>query len=249
MSATRYFISSATVRHLKQRVLQKASSVSSSHLSEALAASLGFNTHAALIAALAGQPTVEAQQPCNARLNARLRQFGYPIRNNAQLLPDLNYSYSMGRRIPRKPRSGVRHAGWRNLMVAAVNEGLAQNLFGLSAGEDWWPGAQPANGGLAGQYRFTFDGSLQAVASVSAIGGDELSIHVLVSPKTSKVEAHSFGGLSDGDAFAHGWLERRLGAWIMEGGEDYTCRRALQARLAGANVQPNGYADDGSFIF
>ncbi len=248
MSTTPYFASNASIRYLKQRALRKVSGVSSSHMSEAIAASLGFKTNAAMLAAFSGQPTVQAQQPSNARLNARLREFGYTVRSDLQLLPDLSHSYSVGRRMPRKPRSGVRHAGWRNLMVAAVNEGLAQRLFGLSADEDWWSN-QASKGDRTGHYRFTFDGNLPAIAAVSAIGGDELSIHVLLSPKRADVEADRSGGLEDGDAFAHGWLERRLGAWIMEGGTEYSCRRALQARIAAARVHPNGYADDGSFIF
>ena len=53
MSDSTFFVSAAAVRNLKQSAQHRARSVSSSHLSEALAAALGFKTHAALRAALA----------------------------------------------------------------------------------------------------------------------------------------------------------------------------------------------------
>jgi hypothetical protein len=249
MSTSSYFVSEAVVRNLKQRAQRKVTGVSSSHLTEAVAAGLGFNTNAALKAALMGRSTVQAQKPSNARLIARLRELGYGAPGDLQILPELKHSYALGRRHPLRKRRGIRWTAWRNLMVAAINAGLEQRLFGLSPGEDWWPGADPKNnGGDRGLYRFTFDGDLQASAAVAAIRGDELSIHVLLSPKDNRIEADRSGGIEDGAAFAHGWLERRLGVWIMDGGEGFECRRAVQIRVASVEVQPSGYADQGSFI-
>ncbi|WP_186233859.1 hypothetical protein [Burkholderia gladioli] len=249
MFASIYFVSEAAVRNLKQRAERRVSGVRSAHMSEVVAAALGFRTHAALRAALDGRDTTEASKPSNARAVQRLRQLGYNPPEDLHLLPELDRSYSPFKTYPLRKQRGVRWNGWRNLMVAAINAGLEQRLFGLSPGEDWWPGADPKNnGGERGLYRFTFDGDLSAVAVVSAISGDELAIHVLLDPRNEEVEADFNDGLDDGAACAHGWLERRLGAWIQDGGEEFSCKRAVQARVAAVKIEPHGYADQGSFI-
>jgi hypothetical protein len=250
MSASTFFVSEAALRNLKQRAQRRVSGVASSHLSECVAAALGFKTHAALRAALAGRATVRVQKPNNTLLAERLRQLGYTnVSNDIRLLPELDRSYSPFRTYPLRRRSSVRWTAWRNLLVAAVNAGLEQRLFGLSPGEDWWPGADPqGNRGVRHIYRFVFDGDVSAVASVGAISGDELSIHVVLNPRTPEVEPDRSNGIKDGDAFARCWLERRLGAWIQDGGEDFTCKRAVKSRVAGAAVEPAGYSDQGSFI-
>ncbi|EJV1370989.1 hypothetical protein RXE43_000629 [Pseudomonas aeruginosa] len=249
MPASTYFVSEAAVRNLKQRAERRVSGVRSAHMSEVVAAALGFRTHAALRAALHGRATTEASKPSNARAVQRLRQLGYNPPDDLHLLPELDRSYSPFKTYPLRKQRGVRWTGWRNLMVAAINAGLEQRLFGLSPGEDWWSGADPKNnGGARGLYRFTYDGDLPATAAVTAISGDELSIHVLLDPRNAQIEADYCGGIEDGAAFAHGWLERRLGAWIQDGGEDFSCKRAVQARVAAVMIEPHGYADQGSFI-
>lgn len=249
MSASIYFVSEAAVRNLKRRAERRVSGVRSAHMSEVVAAALGFKTHAALRAALSGRATAEASKPSNARAVQRLRQLGYNPADDLRLLPELDRSYSPFKTYPLRKQRGVRWNAWRNLMVAAINAALEQRLFGLSPGEDWWPGADPKNnGGERGLYRFTFDGDLPATAAVSAISGDELAIHVLLDPRNERVKADFNDGLVDGAAYAHGWLERRLGAWIQDGGEEFSCKRAVQARLAAVAIEPQGYAEQGSFI-
>ena len=249
MSEPTYFVTEAVIRNLKKQAERRLKGVRSAHMSEAVAAALGFRTHAALRSSLAGRKSTEASKPSNRRAIERLHQLGYNPSEDLRLLPELDRSYSPFSTFPLNSNRGVRWCGWRNLMIAAINAGMEQGLFGLSPGEDWWAGADPQNnGGVEGQYRFTFDGDLPAVVSVSAVAGDELSIHVLLAPRNDQVEAHLSAGLEDGAAFAQGWLERRLGAWLMDGGEAYSCKRALQARLAAVDVKPLGYADQGSFI-
>lgn len=250
MSAPTFFVSEAAVRNFKHMAQRRLAGVSSSHMSEAIAAGLGFKTHAALRAALAGRPTVEVQKPSNPEIARRLRQLGYSaIPDDLHLVPALDQSYSPFKKFPLRKKRGVRWTGWRNLMVSAINAGLEQRLFGLSPDEDWWPGAAPEhNGGETGHYRFTFDGDMEAIASLAAIGSAELSIHVLLEPRRADIEADHCGGIADGSAFAHGWLERRLGAWLMDGGEDFECKRAMQARIAQTQIVPLGYADLGSFL-
>lgn len=249
MSASTFFISEAALRHLKQKAQSGLTGVPSSHLSEGIAAALGFKTHAALRAALAGHETAEAEKPSNARLVQRLRQLGHTVPDDLILLPELRHSYTPFKRVSLKTKRGVRWWAWRNLMVATINAGLEQRLFGLSPGENWWPGASPDSDKCArGNYRFVFDADLLAVVSVDAISGDELSISVILKPKNVDIEPKWYCGLASGDAVAHGWLERRLGAWIQDASDRFSCKRALQARLVEVAIDPAGYSDQGSFI-
>lgn len=87
MSASTYFVSEAAVRNLKQRAERRVSGVRSAHMSEVVAAALGFRTHAALRAALGGRATAEASKPSNARAIQRLRQLGYNAPDDLHLLP------------------------------------------------------------------------------------------------------------------------------------------------------------------
>lgn len=250
MSASSYFVSEAAARNLKQTALRRVSGVSSSHMSEAVANALGFNTHAALRAALVGRPTVEAQKPSNARLLERLRQLGYSnVPDDLRLLPELDRSYSPFRTFPLRRQRGARWMAWRNLLVAAINAGLEQRLFGLSPGEDWWPGADLKPPRAASHaYRFLFDGDMPATASVHAISGDELAIHVVLNPRNAEMAPEEFIGTKSADAHARCWLERRLGAWIQDGNVAFSSKRSVQPRIARIAIEPMGYSDLGSFI-
>lgn len=250
MSVSTFFVSKSAVRTLKQSAQRGLRDVSSSHLSEGVAAALGFKTHAALRAALADRATTEAQKPSNAVLVQRLRQLGYAsIPDDLRLLPQFEHSYTPFRNDPLRERRGVRWHAWRNLLVAAINAGLEQRLFGLSPGENWWPGGAPASHECQrSTYRFTVEGGIAVIASVNAISGDELSISVILNPRKADIQPEWYCGLKDGDAVAHGWLERRLGAWIQDGGESFRCKRAVQPRLADLAIEPNGYSDQGSFF-
>lgn len=249
MSASTYFVSEAAVRNLKQLAERRVSGVRSAHMSEVVAAALGFRTHAALRAALDGRTTAEACKPSNARAIQRLRQLGYNAPDDLHLLPELDRSYSPFKTYPLRKRRGVRWDAWRNLMVAAINAGLEQRLFGLSPTENrWLEGTADSYERSRHTYHFLFDSELPAIASVHVIRGDALSIVVILNPKKVDIQPEWYHGLSEGDSVAHGWLERRLGAWIQDGGESFRCKRAVQARVASVAIKPHGYADQGSFI-
>ncbi|MBF8663768.1 hypothetical protein IRZ45_09530 [Pseudomonas aeruginosa] len=250
MSVSTFFVSEASLRNLKQGAQRRgrALGISSSHLSEAIAASLGYKTHAALRAALADHATAEAQKPSNGQLVRRLRQLGYQAPEDLELLPELDRSYTPFKSFPLGAKRGVRWWAWRNLMVAAINAGLEQRLFGLAPSDNWWPGGAPDSYKcVRSSYRFVIDGE-PAIASVDAISGDELSISVILNPKRGDMQPEWYCGLRDGDAVAHGWLERRLGAWIQDGGESFSCKRATQSRIAELAIEPAGYSDQGSFF-
>lgn len=249
MSVSSFFISEPALRHLKQHAQRNLSGVSSSHLSEAIAAALGFRTHAALRAALSGNATAKAQKPKNILLVERLRQLGHDVPGNLKVLPELKHSYTPFNRFPLRKKYGVRWWGWRNLMVSAINVGLERRLFGLSPRENWWPGSTADSHDCPPYtYRFQVDYELPAVASVKVISGDELSICVILNPVREDVQPQWYCGLKDGQAVAHGWLERRLGAWIQDGGEAFRCKRVMQSRLADMAMEPAGYSDQGSFL-
>ena len=249
MSDSTFFVSAAAVRNLKHGAEHRVRGVTSSHLSEAIAVALGFKTNAALRAALIGKATVEVPKPCNARLVQRLREFGYYAPDDLRLVPEFEHSYSPFRNFPLRKARSSRWTAWRNLMVAAVNAGLEQRLFGLSPSENWWPGGDPESHRCKRYvYRFLLDGGHAAVASVDAISGDELSIYVVLNPRHDGVDPDRFDGLRDGDAFARAWIERRLGAWIQDGGEDFSCKRAIQHRLSQLKIEAVGYSDRGSFF-
>lgn len=249
MTAHTFFFSESSLRYLKRSARRGVSGVPSSHLSEAIAAALGFRTHAALRAALAGKATAEAQKPSNARLIQRLQQLGHNVPDDLQLLPEFEHSYFPFSDVPLRTKRGIRWQVWRNLMVAAINAGLEQRLFGLAEGENWWPGAtQDGERSDRGIYRFLFADDLPVLVGVDAVRGGELSVKVILRPKKPDIRPEWYCDLNSGEATAHGWLERRLGSWIQDGGEKVHCKRALQDRIAGAVIPTAGYSEQGSFI-
>lgn len=249
MSDSTFFVSAAAVRNLKHFAQNRISGISSSHLSEALASALGFKTYAALRAALEGHTTIEVPKPSNTRMVRRLQAFGYNVPADLRLVPEFEHSYTPFKTLPLRKQRSARWMGWRNLMVAAINAGLEQRLFGLEPLDNWWPGGNPHSQLCERHlYRFGLKDGHTAVATVDVISGDELSIHVVLNPQDDGVEPDRFYGLRDGDAYAHAWVERRLGVWIQDGGEDFSCRRATLPWLGQLKIDPLGYSDQGSFF-
>lgn len=250
MSLPQFFISNSAVRTLKKSAQRYLPAVSSSHLSEGIAAAFDFRTNAALRSALEGRATAEVKRPNNRLLVQRLHQLGHTsVPVDLRLLPEFEHSYTPLRHFPLRVRRGVRWHAWRNLIVAAVNAGLEQRVFGLSPEENWWPGGKMKNEECKrGVYSFNVDQGMAAIASVDANSHGELYIMVILNPRKGDIEPEWYCGFADGDAVAHCWLERRFGAWIQDGGEGFRCRRVMHSRLADLAIEPNGYADQGSFF-
>jgi hypothetical protein len=251
MSGSTFFVSKPAVRILKQTARSVLPKISSSHMSEGVASALGFNTNAALLSALSKQSTTQAIKPDSRRLVTRLTELGYEeLPQTIKPLPDFNHSYTPFRKYALRRKFGVRWHIWRNLLVSAINAGLEQKKFGLAEGQNWWERASPQSQQCEdGLFHFTFDNHFPATANVQAISGGELSITVFVNPRKAISTNDCYVGLSLADASAHGWLERRLGAWIQDGGTGTSCRRALQSQFAQIQIEPLGYADLGPFIF
>lgn len=250
MSTATFFISHTALRELKSSAQRQVSGVYSSHLSEAIAAALGFKTYAALRAKLGNNSTTEVQKPNNQILVRRLKDLGYDtVPENLRVLPELDRSYSPFRDMPLRTKRSIRWHGWRNLMVAAINAGLEQRLFGLEAGQNWWLGGHKESQQCESfVFRFVLNNEIPAVVKVNVISGDEVSISVVLNPKDPHKSPYPFSGLSEGDATAHGWVERRLGAWLQDGGEQFHCRREYLPMLSNLMIEPAGYSDQGSFF-
>ncbi len=142
---------------------------------------------------------------------------------------------------------GARKRAWSNTMIAAINAGLAQGLFGLEAGDNRWEGNRA-------KYRFTIGGGIPAIASVTDAGFGELAIDVLVNPRgegEDSVGVHAWWGFwaKVSDAQASGWLERAKGHWLQTGsGPMGYFRRDIVPALASVSVQPKGYSPTGRFM-
>jgi hypothetical protein len=228
---------------VKKALREALPDVRSSHLSEALAASLRRRTHASLIAELPGyrdDPPIELL--VDELFDRRLQELGYP--------PDPEFSFewlnNSGAIPTLAPNAwdidyrSVREKAWRNLMVCVINEGLRQKLFSLRPDNNRWPNAE--NDGCV--FDFTLRNGLPARGYVHDIGFGELSIHAAVNPISDWVRCGN-AGFDAGDAFAAGWLERQEGAWLQSATNLFNCRKVLVTSLAGLEAEPLGYGDRG----
>lgn len=239
----------APLAALKKSLRDEFPHVKSSHLSEALAHSLGFRTYAAMQAAMVGP---EQDRPFallqTQRFVERLKQLGYegdpefdfemtiltPVPGVVSTVPDSAYDIEY---------KTTRQKAWRNLMVCAVNAALAQKLFTLRPGDNRFPD----NMRRGEVFEFVLPNGLPARGSVSDAGFNELSVHAAVNPKADMVRAFN-GGFDAGDAFGTTWVERERGAWMQSSDSSFNCRKGLLDHLAALQVEPMGYGDRGRVI-
>lgn len=159
------------------------------------------------------------------------------------------------RRDPTKipnPYKSVRAKAWRNAMVAAINAGLEQGLFGLAPDENLWPSTEPSEGherprGTGGAvYRFTFPGGVPALAWIGDAGFGELSVHVALWPTEEAerwVRVNNAGRLA-GEVWATGWLERKIQPYLQTSASLFTGARIRVLGIAEAEIEPR----DASFV-
>jgi hypothetical protein len=243
-------LSEAPIAALKKALRAEFSDVKSSHLSEALAWSAGFRTHASLLAAMQGP---ENDRPFvlldTARMLARLEQLGYPKDPEFDFELTLDAAHPPGA-VSTMPDSAyeieyrsARQRAWRNLMVCAVNAGLAQRLFTLRPGDNRFVDSD--RNGVP--FDFALPNGLPARGWVADAGFHELSIYAAVHPKATAAHSRP-AGFAAGDAFGSTWLERQRGAWIQFSDASFKCRRALRETLARLEAEPAGYGDRGAII-
>ncbi|WP_438346824.1 hypothetical protein [Methylorubrum populi] len=238
----------------------------SSHLSEALAAGLGFRTQASLLARIKETGEIDPDY-------ALLNEEAFASRLNALTgtsIGDIKVVTDEFARQHHEPGSGIfrtrsarwdavkyqskRDRGWRNLLVAGINAGIAQRLFTILPGDNRWPGADAHGGRGIGRtyvYHFAIE-NIPAIASVSDAGWDELSIHVALWP-TSDADRWircTNAGLMAGEACATSWLERRSGAWLQVATDRFfVCRKKRLDIVAALEVSPICFGERGSFCF
>lgn len=151
---------------------------------------------------------------------------------------------------------------WRNLMVSGFNEGLRLGIFGLTPGEQSWVYTHGGGDDQHPAWAFEIAG-LPARAEVSTDNWDELHLLVEVNPtpmglkwnKGATPAGWVCGGREESykfaDARAFGWMERRNGPHLQTGkpGQRHMvhCKTTLRATLAGVQVDPVGYRDEGRF--
>lgn len=221
--------------------------VKSAHLSEAVAASLGFRSHAALLAALVGpEEDRDFRLLSTERMMKRLVELGYPSDDEF----DFDLINPVAGIVKTMPLDGygikyrsLRSRAYRNVMLCAINAGLERALFTLRPGDDRFED----NFRQGHLFDFQLPNGLQARASVADAGCDELAIRVAVNPKGDAVRDYR-AGFRAGDAHAHAWLERQRGAWMQTCMDTWRCRRHLLASLAAIEVEPKGYGDRGRVI-
>lgn len=238
----------APLAALKKSLRDEFSDVKSSHLTEALAYSLGHGTYASMQAAMTGP---ERDRPYvlldSARFVERLIQLGYEDD------PEFDFEMTITGRtdLPgvktTMPLSAyeieyttMRKLAWRNLMVSTINAGLDMKLFTLHSGDNRFDDDM-RRGHL---FDFELPNGLHVRGSVADAGMNELAVHAAVNPKGDGVRAFD-AGFAAGDAFGSTWVERDRGLWMQDTYDSFKCRKGLLAQLAAPEVKPKGYGDRG----
>jgi hypothetical protein len=173
----------------------------------------------------------------NGMLIAAAAHLGFEIDRRHYMSAYLNIEWNAPLpEVPSGPAS--RTKATRNLIVAAVNAGLAQNIFGLGDGENYWSG----NG-----QQFTFQiGGIDACAYVHEwYKGGPLMLHIAANP-TFRVDLwieNETAGFYAGDAFVVGLFNREHGARLQKAYGKKSCfRKSVLSILSNIEIGPEGYA-------
>jgi len=249
---TLFFITPLMLKRAKQRLRPIFPGVKSSHLSEAMAAALGYKTHAAVLkyaeAFVPGEDFLEVIGINEDAFYERLQSLGasfveasggslfeQPV--HPHYLPSLFNGDGFDTNYVR-PKAKA----WRNLMVAAINAGIEQGLFSLSKDDNRWSETDPYKGYV---YKFSFIG-FPSLCCVKNAGGGVLSLHAAVFPEPDAEQWLFLPqlGLSGGEAYGMGWLEREKEARLATSMGFFKARKNVLPILKEAeNISPQGYCD------
>lgn len=265
-------LSEVPLADLKSRSRDAFPGIKSSHLTEALAASLGFRTHAALLTNLGTVADANIVSLDEQLFRQRLSELGDAVTERFSFEDLIEPRWGVDRHTGRRKRineerpdafqttlistqchngkspvkyNSVRAKAWRNLLVATVNEALRRKLFTFRPGDNRW---SPGEHGEHGEYQFDFalPIGLPATAFIRDVGFDELSVSVTVEP-TGK-PGRRWNEVVGGSATASAFVERRRGAWLQSAETNFHGTRAITPRLAAMLVEPFGYGDRGAII-
>ncbi|MBV61233.1 MAG: hypothetical protein CMH65_08030 [Nevskiales bacterium] len=261
--------STAAVDSAKRALRDFMPDSKSAHITEALAAGLGFRTHAALISAIKAAPDETRFIELDERaFEARITSLE---EGTAAVWSDDDQGWSEwpnfpDRRLVIRTRSdsfydrGYGSYGWkawRNVMVATINAALEQKLITLLPDDNRWLGYvhHPKDGRNEGVVFDFYVKGIAAVGYVNDAGFGELSIHGALWPTPDAKRWICAAGLSSpgfhaGKVVAQGWLERKDGAWLQRPSEprpSLSCRAPHLRHVAGLDIPTMGFGDRGDF--
>lgn len=133
---------------------------------------------------------------------------------------------------------------WRNALVAAVNAGLQQRIFGLRPDENYWLDQFDTGQHERFFYRFTI-GDIPAEVAITDINFGELSVHVAFCPTKYHSPFSNVPTLT-GLVEAKGWLERLDGTYLQTSYPWHLrIQRALGREISELAIEPMGFDDQG----
>ena len=252
-----FILTPLMLERAKKRLRPLFPEVKSSHLSEALAAALGYKTHASVLKYAEEfdpeEDELEVVGISKSSFYDRLRTLGASFTEDSgddlfELPLHPEYPSPLGdhdlRTGPDVAYTKPKAKAWRNLMVASINAGLEQGHFSLRKGDNRWSETDPDKGHI---YRFFF-ACFPALCCVKNAGNGELSFHAVVFPEPD-AEQWLFVpqlGLSGGEAYGMAWLEREKEARLETSMGFFKSRQVAQSTLAALEIETKGYAERSS---
>ncbi len=238
-----------SLAELKNSIRDDLSFVKSSHLSEALAAGMGYQTNAALQAALVGPQENRPFVLLNGqRFVSRLAELGYTaprafdfeqvLRRRA--LPGV--VSTQDKEFHSIKYASQRQRAWRNLLVVGINAGLEQGVFSLRVGDQ-----RHVVNGRGRVNDFILPTGHRGRGYVSDAGCGELNISVAFNPVGDRIPNFQ-SRTAAAEAVASSWIERELGAWLQSSTKLFTSKLSAIPVLASIEIEAAGYGDRGHVI-
>ncbi len=239
----------APLAALKKSLRDEFPDVKSSHLTEAMAHSLRFQTYASLRAEMVGPETRPARSTfstpgCSSNdwfswgITTTRFEFEMTIHGGKDLRGVVSTVPTSAYEIEYK---SPRDRAWRNLMVCAVNAALQQKLFTLRAGDDRFDDTL-RRGHL---FDFVLPNGLAARGSVATAGLMSLQYTQQSSERrcgsTFQLEVRR------GDAFGTTWLEVETERGFRRH-RRFIVGVVFLSQLAELSVRPMGFGDRGRVI-
>ncbi len=133
---------------------------------------------------------------------------------------------------------------WRNALVAAINAGLEQGIFGLGPSDNFWLDQFENEQHERYFYRFSI-ADIPVEVSVSNINFGELAIHVAFWPTMCNPPFPNLPTLK-GLVEARGWLERLHGTYLQTSYPwQLRARHAFGRHISQLAIDPMGFDDHG----